>query len=117
MEETTMNQFRYDGEMPPEIASYFPIAGRPKRTLMNPKPKAKQTIPAPTYALPDAPEILGVLMVAGGFWLLAYLILTGDADSVNGVRFARVLIVIGLGYAGFVMRKVYQYGKETPGVT
>lgn len=71
------NKFRYDGEMPPEIAVQFPVVDKQSLDHSKNKPTTKRPLPASRDELPLFPkgaDILGGIVASIAGWGLIVVI-------------------------------------------
>lgn len=91
------NQFRNDGEMPPEIAAHFPVDNQRRMGQAGVKPKSKRTVPE--YAA-EISVLLDIFTGLVSILIVALGLLTGAPKTLcAGLLYAAgstVLLLVGL---------------------
>jgi hypothetical protein len=99
------NQFRNDGEMPPEIAACFPVVGQAKR--VDGKPKIKRV--ASKYA-DETTVVLDYFAALFSLLTIATIVLADTPESLPGkMVFAAVptlVFVVAVYFAGYGLDKL-----------
>lgn len=87
MGKTMTNQFRNDGEMPPEIAVQFPVVNKRLAGQEIVKAKAKRHASEPPHKTLEIIQIVGVFMMVVGLLIPSAMILTFELQMFCGGLF------------------------------